>query len=175
MSAILSELKTERFSENRSRIAVTEASAYSIPLIAVLYLSVIGIHHSRAGTYHALYTAFFAVVVSAMLLVVVEASRIRVLYTPGTSQLVVYNMFRSYRIPTASIRLISVGNYYALAKVAISIRVVYLSYVTDSSASIIKVPVLASFSSGKDSKLLQLMLKLAKDNSISCDIESMIY
>lgn len=175
MSGELSDVKAIKYAENRVGIGVTEVSTYFLPLLALLFLAVELIQGNSSSAAKDAGEGLLIVVAASMALVVVEAMRIKVVSIPNQRQLVVYNMFRSYRIREDAITAMSVGNFRALAGIALTIRIVFLSFAEGDESRIRKIPVLASFSGGKESRLLNELSSIASRQSIQCDFAKMIY
>ena len=169
-------LDSVSFAENRFYLAMVEASWYGIVLIVLafacfkIFLSAKTSSNETATTILLL----LAIVVVPFLISMV-ALRIKFTSIRSSEELLISNMWRSYRIKYEFIASISVGNFRPLYRVGPKLRVVIVTFTCDGDREIRSVPIVASCTRGRPSKLLDEVKRISDEGSIPCDIARMIY
>lgn len=169
------DFKVTRFAENRAIVAVIEFSAWAIPHLIVLLLLLPLYHDHKNGALSRSVQILIILLGISILSAVFDALRINAIIVEGPDLLVVQNMIRKYRIPFSQVTSVQVAKYNTLARVAGPVRVVVVTYSDIEKGKEFSAPVVASFSKGRQSALMEEILRMSRKYSFSCDLSDMIY
>jgi hypothetical protein len=163
------------FRGKRYYIAMVETAAFVLP-VAIIYFGYFRIflaENNASDRKHALIGFFIVLVIAA--LVWTNSLRTKVTSIRSSHEIIVTNVWRSYRIPCNSINQFTVGSFDLIRRLGPKLPVVLISYSLEGNSKVNRVPVLASFSAGKNSGLLDEFELIGSEFSIPCDLSKMIY
>jgi hypothetical protein len=156
-------------------IAMVETAVFIVPIVVIYfaYFRIFLAKNTASDRKQALIGFLIIVVIGA--LVWTYSLRAKVTLVKSSNELIVHNVWRSYRIPCSAIERMSVGTFDLIYKIGPRLRVVEIAFSLQRNSPEKIVPVLASFSGGKNSSLLDEFEVIAGGYSIPHDLSAMIY
>jgi hypothetical protein len=169
------ELGVKTYQGRRLYVASVETAAFAFPAVVIYFVCVRVLFGANTSSDKKQALIGFLLVLILLALVATYSARIRVTSIHSGRELIVNNVWRSYRIPWSSIRRMSVSSYAIVRGIGPRLPVVEISYFEGANLKEKKVMVLASFNAGKNSDLLDELDALGKELSIACDLSKLIY
>jgi hypothetical protein len=169
------ELGVKTYQGRRFYVASVETAAFAFPAIVIYFVCVRLFFAANTSSDKKQALIGFLLVLILLALVATYSARIMVTSIRSSRELIVKNVWRSYRIPWSSIRGMTVTHYAIVRGIGPRLPVVEISYVEDADLKEQKVMVLASFNAGKNSDLLDELEAVGKELSIACDLSRLIY
>lgn len=163
------------YAENRISVAISEISAWSIPLASLIAIAVEVTRRQSSGPIHRLSSDAVIFIVLALLTVTVRSVQIRVRLLLGTDILLITNLVRGHRIDMANVTSFEVGRSNPVTKIPSVLKVVFVCQKDPQSGLLSATPITASFSGGKESRLLKQLNEIAIRRSIPFAMSKMIY
>ncbi|MHB8379747.1 MAG: hypothetical protein ACYDB2_07500 [Acidimicrobiales bacterium] len=159
----------------RLYIAMVETAVFLVPVVVIYftYFQIFLAKNTAGDRKHALIGFLLVFVIAA--LVWTYSLRTKVTSIRSSHELIIQNVWRSYRIPCSAIEGMSVGSFAFIRKIGPKLRVVEITYTLDRGSIKKTVPVLASFSAGKNSSLLDEFESIGSEYSIPRDLSKMIF
>jgi hypothetical protein len=172
---ISNKLEIKSFAPKKKLIGWLEASACILPLL-ILYVCYfrIYLHKNTAGNRRDALIGFVVLLVIAVI-IFTFALRIRLVSIRNSDELIVVNLWNTHRISWANVTSLGVGKYSLIRGLGPKWPVVMITYVGESASDKEVVPVVASYSLGKVTDLLDEFASIADAHKIPCDISKMIY
>jgi hypothetical protein len=164
------------FAENRFYIAMVEASWYGIVSIVVAFAFFKLFLTAKASSNETTTTILFILAILVIPCTIATiALRIKFTVKRASDEISISNLWSGCRIKCGSVTGISAGDYRPLYKIGPRLRVVIVSYTDESGLRVKSVPLVASYSRGKPSKLLDEVIRTSTRYSIPCELSRMIY